>query len=484
MHRERKCADPPDELSALDTFMHRGRAGLHTRMDAVGVAILDTTPDWERYLRAFDQASRRVLRLRQKVVVPRLPITAARWVVDPYFDLAFHVRRVSVPKPGTLREVFDFAEIAVQSPLDVTRPLWNVTLMEGLDGGRAAHLLHMSHAMTDGVGAVEMLSHVYDQQRDPPPPELAPLPVPHELSATALTLAGLGRMPRVIASGARRLMSSGIPIAGQAFAHPIESANRARSYARVAALMRTPPARQSPLLHDRSLSSRSEAIDMDLAAIRAAARATGGSINDIYLAGLCGALRRYHDAFGVAIDALPMTVAMNVRKKNDPLGGNRMSGMRLAAPVGIADPAARIHEIQVQLCRQRNEGATDVFGALVPFLNLAPTGMVESLVAMTNWDVQTTNVQFFQRDTYVAGAKILRQYALVPLAGMAITAVLLSLSDVCSVTVRYDRASVSDEALFAQCLREGFDEVLEIGGSPTSRCLPSSIASCPAGAIG
>jgi diacylglycerol O-acyltransferase / wax synthase len=194
--------------------------------------------------------------------------------------------------------------------------------------------------------------------------------------------------------------------------------------------------------------------------MRAAARAAGGSINDVYLAGLCGALRRYHDAFGVAIDALPTTVAVNVRKKNDPLGGNRLAGMMLAAPVGIADPAARIHEIQVQVCRQRNEGATDVFGALVPFLNLAPTGVVESVIAMTNWDVQATNVRFFQRDTYVAGAKILRQYALAPLAGMAMIAVLLSLSDVCTVTVRYDRASVIDETLFAQCLRAGFDEVL------------------------
>jgi diacylglycerol O-acyltransferase / wax synthase len=471
MHCAPKCFDSPDELSALDTFIHRGRAGLHTRMDTVGVAILDTTPDWGCYLRAFEQASRRVLRLRQKVVVPSLPITAARWVIDPYFDLAFHVRRVSVPKPGTLREVLDFAEIAVQSPLDVTRPLWNVTLVEGLDGGRAAHLLHISHAITDGVGAVEMLSYVYDPERHPPPSELAPLPFPHELSATAATLAGIGRMPRAIGSGARRLMSSGITIVRRAVAHPIGSANRARGYARVAAQMRTPPAQQSPLLRDRSLASRTEAIDIDLAAIRAAARAGGGSINDVYLAGLCGALRRYHDAFGVAIDALPMTVAVNVRKKNDPLGGNRLSGMRLAAPVGIADPAARIHEIQVQLCRQRNEGATDVFGALVPFLNLAPTGVVESLVSMTNWDVQTTNVQFFQRDTYVAGAKILRQYALAPLTGMAVTAVLLSLSDVCSVTVRYDRASVSDETLFAQCLRAGFDEVLEIGGASASCCL-------------
>ena len=89
-----------------------------------------------------------------------------------------------------------------------------------------------------------------------------------------------------------------------------------------------PVAEPSPLLRRRSLSSRSEAIDMKLADMRAAAKAAGGSINDAYLAGLCGALRQYHDALGVPIDSLPMAVPVNLRADADPAGGNRFAGVR------------------------------------------------------------------------------------------------------------------------------------------------------------
>ena len=86
--------------------------------------------------------------------MPTLPTAAPRWVVDPDFNLDFHVRRVRVPEPGTLREVLDLAEVALQSPLDISRPLWTATLVEGLEGGKAAPMLHLSHAVTDGVGGV------------------------------------------------------------------------------------------------------------------------------------------------------------------------------------------------------------------------------------------------------------------------------------------------------------------------------------------
>ena len=114
--------------------------------------------------------------------MPTLPIAAPRWVVDPDFNLDFHVRRLRVPEPGTLREVFDLAELALQSPLDISRPLWTATLVEGLADGRAATMLHLSHAVTDGVGSIEMFSHIYDLERDPPPRDVPPLPIPQDLS--------------------------------------------------------------------------------------------------------------------------------------------------------------------------------------------------------------------------------------------------------------------------------------------------------------
>ena len=155
----------PSELGAFDLLMHRGEANPRTRSGIMALEILDTAPDFELLRTRFDNASRKVLRLRQKVVMPTLPTGPARWVVDPDFNLDFHVRRVRVPEPGTLREVLDLAEVMLQSPLDISRPLWTATLVEGLEGGRAATMLHLSHAVTDGVGAATMFAEIYDLER-------------------------------------------------------------------------------------------------------------------------------------------------------------------------------------------------------------------------------------------------------------------------------------------------------------------------------
>ncbi|MDT0406871.1 wax ester/triacylglycerol synthase domain-containing protein, partial [Streptomyces edwardsiae] len=103
------AAGLPEKLGAVDQLLHRGEANPRTRSGIVGLEILDTTPDWERFRTRFDNASRNVLRLRQKVVMPTLPTASPRWVVDPDFNLDFHVRRMRVPSPGTLRDLFDLA---------------------------------------------------------------------------------------------------------------------------------------------------------------------------------------------------------------------------------------------------------------------------------------------------------------------------------------------------------------------------------------
>src|SRR5690606_29744340 len=105
------AAGLPEELSGLDQILHRGEANPRTRPGSMAVERLDTIPDGDRFRTRFDHASRRVLRLREKVVMPTLPTAPARWVVDPDFNLDYHVRRVRVPEPGTLRQVFDLAEV-------------------------------------------------------------------------------------------------------------------------------------------------------------------------------------------------------------------------------------------------------------------------------------------------------------------------------------------------------------------------------------
>ena len=99
-----------DELSPLDYLLHRGEAYPATRSAFLNLEILDGPADWGRLREAMDRASRVVIRMRQKVVIPPLPATPPRWVVDPDFDLDYHLRRVALPAPGTLRQLLDLAE--------------------------------------------------------------------------------------------------------------------------------------------------------------------------------------------------------------------------------------------------------------------------------------------------------------------------------------------------------------------------------------
>ena len=471
-----------DELGAVDYLLHRGEANPRTRSGIMALELLDTTPNWEQFRTRLENASRRVLRLRQKVVVPTLPTAAPRWVVDPDFNLDFHVRRVRVSEPGTLREVFDLAEVILQSPMDISRPLWSATLVEGLADGKAATLLHVSHAVTDGVGGVEMFAEFYDLERDPPPKPAPPQPIPQDLTPNDLMRQGLNRLPFAIVNGVLGAVSGAVSAAGKAVLDPVSTVGGAVGYALSGMRVINRAAEPSPLLRRRSLATRTEAIDIRLADLHKAAKAGGGSINDAYLAGLSGALRRYHQALGVPISTLPMAVPVNLRADADTTGGNRFTGVNLAAPLGTADPVSRMKKIRAQMTQRRDEPAMNIVGSIAPVLSVLPTLVLEGITgSVIGADVQASNVPVYPGDTYVAGAKILRQYGIGPLPGVAMMVVLISRGGWCTITVRYDRASVRNEPLFAQCLLEGFDEILALAGDPAPHAVPASFTAESAG---
>ncbi|WAJ43750.1 wax ester/triacylglycerol synthase family O-acyltransferase [Mycobacterium sp. Aquia_216] len=466
-----------DELGPVDYLLHRGEANPRTRSGIMALELLDTTPDWDRFRTRFENASRKVLRLRQKVVVPTLPTANPRWVVDPDFNLDFHVRRVRVSEPGTLREVFDLAELILQSPLDISRPLWTATLVEGLPDGKAATLLHVSHAVTDGVGGVEMFAEIYDLERDPPARPTPPLPVPQDLSPNDLMREGFNHLPIALIGGVVGAVSGVVSTAGRALLEPVSTVSGVVNYAISGMRVINRAAEPSPLLRRRSLATRSEAIDIPLADLHRAAKAGGGSINDAYLAGLCGALQRYHQALGVPIGTLPMAVPVSLRAEADTAGGNRFTGVNLAAPVGAGDPVSRMRKIRAQMTQRRDEPAMNIIGSLAPVLSVLPTAVLEGITgSVVGADVQASNVPVYPGDTFIAGAKVLRQYGIGPLPGVAMMVVLISRGGWCTITVRYDRASVRKEALFAQCLLEGFDEILALAGDPAPRAVPASFS--------
>ena len=468
----------PDELSPLDYLMHRGESHPATRSAFLNLEILDGPADWGRLREAMDRASRVVIRMRQKVVIPPLPATPPRWVVDPDFDLDYHLRRVALPAPGTLRQLLDLAEVTLQSPLDTSRALWEAVYVEGLEDGsgfRSALLTKLSHAVTDGLGGIALFEQVYDTERDPEPRPMPPVPIPRDLSGNDLLRRSLRQLPETTFAAGQRLLGRTAGTAARLITQPGATVTEAVRFADSARRMLSPPpAEPSPLLRRRSLVSRTVVLELPLADLRAAAKAvvvSGGrtaSVNDAYLAALCGGLGRYHEVLGVPVDALPLALPVSLRSGDDPASGNRFTGVTIAAPVGESDPVERMRQVREQVIARRSEPAIDVISRLAPVLSLLPDEALYEVVSrVTPPDVQASNVPGYAQETFLAGARVDRQYGLGPLPRVGMMAILISRAGTCTVAFRYDTASFTAAEQLEKCLQAGFDEIVELGRPPT-----------------
>ena len=151
-----------DFLRNTDAFTWSMESDPRLRSTIVSLVLLDRTPNWEQLVDRFELLSRTMPMFRQRVT-PSPPPAPPRWEFDPDFDLAFHLRRVSAPQPGTLDILLDMARLAAMADFDRARPLWEVTLIDGLADGGAALLCKLHHALTDGIGAVQIAMTLYDR---------------------------------------------------------------------------------------------------------------------------------------------------------------------------------------------------------------------------------------------------------------------------------------------------------------------------------
>jgi len=172
---------------------------------------------------------------------------------------------------------------------------------------------------------------------------------------------------------------------------------------------------------------------------------------------------------GPPVEAIPMAMAVSVRRPGDGQGGNRFVAIRFAGPGWIADPGARMHAVREEVRRLRSEPALDAVDALAPALSRLPAAFLTALTSRltTGNDLQASNVPGIREAAYIAGARIDRAYGFGPLPGCATMITLLTHTDPCCIAANVDPAAVTDVPLFRQSLAEGFAEVLSLAqGAP------------------
>lgn len=445
------------DFTAMEAVLWRAEADPLIHSTVVAVEELDQAPEWRRFLSTHEWGSRMVPRFRQRVDDGRLGYPA--WITDAAFDLRDHVFRVEA-EDGTWQDVLDRVAAIAQAPFHPDRAPWEATLVTGLQDGRAAYVLKMHHAILDGASGMQLFGKMHSRKRAPTTDKPQPLPLP--VARTSALVTAVRRDAAVLRQGVMRL-----PGMGRKALRPdrtiVESARYLRSLRRVLSPVDAPP---SPLLANRSGVGRFFAIDVPLEGLRAAGRAASGTVNDAYLTAVLGGFRRYHEASGLPLDALPIAIPVSIRRPGEPNGAPRFAGARLAAPIGIADPVERLHAVGQIVHQVRNEAALDAVDGVAPVLARLPGPLLARLVTQigAGSDLQVSNIPGIpDAEVFIAGAQALRFYAFGPLPGCAAMVVLVSHHDTCCITVNHDEAAISDPELLRRCLVESFDEVLALG---------------------
>jgi WS/DGAT/MGAT family acyltransferase len=461
-----------ERISPLDTMMWRIEADPSLRSTMIGIELLDTTPDWDRFVAAHDWASRMVPRLRQRVVELPLGLGTPHWSVQADFDLRYHVRRYSLGAWGGWPELLDAAAQFAMTPFDPARPPWEAVLYTGLPGGKAAYLLKLHHATTDGLGVIALLSDLHSRSREHSAGKPQPAaPEPGEESPLRTLAEQIGYDAEQVGTAAQAAGGGVLRSLGG----PATFAREALAYgASLRRVLAGKVAEGSPLLARRSMSWRFAAMDVAYQDLHAAAKAAGGSLNDGYIAALLGGFRRYHEKMGARPTEIPMAIPISVRSSSDEGGGNRIASGRIVGPMEIADPARRVGEVRKLVHAARDEPALDAANRMAPLLARLPGQVLAKVAGGTtkNNDLQASNIPGIAEEVYLAGAKVERLYPYAPLPGCAAMITLLTHGETCCIGANFDAAAITEPDLFTRALADGFAEVLDLApgaGRPVVR---------------
>ena len=452
-------------MSDLEAMMWNVGKDPHLAATFATVSILDRPADLDRITARMAYAASVVPRLRQRVVPALGRLAPPEWRDDPDFDLDYHIRQIALPGDAGQRELFDVAPLMLQDQFDRTRPLWEIVLVEGLEGGRGAMVQKMHHTITDGEGGIRMSELVVDVERDAPDPaplefDSGPAPPSNIFRTTSETLghrwrraAGTAHRANSWMAGATRHPSRWIELGGSA----------TRTSSAVAHEFRSMGPAHSPLWRERTLSRYFVGIDVPFDDARRTAKDLGGTLNDFFVTGAAMAAGAYHAAKGEPVDRLRMAMPVSFRREGET-GGNAFTATRTTVPVAADTPTHLFEQVREQLSANRSGATVDVMGMAAGVLNALPTSMLVRLARQQteSIDFTTSNVRAAPFDLYMAGARIEATYPLGPLAGTAFNLTMMSYNGMLNMGLHIDSGAVDDPELLARLLEESYEELLTV----------------------
>ena len=407
-----------DRLTGLDSsFLHLEHGPAH--MHVASTMIFEgPAPDYEDFREHIRSRLDLVPRFRQKLRF--VPYRQGRpvWVDDPHLNLDYHVRHTALPEPGSEQQLRTFAARVFSQRLDRSKPLWEMWLADGLNGGRFAIVAKSHHALVDGVSGVDITTVLFDAEPDPPErPEPAPwVPEPEPSDAQLLGRALLERTttPAEAVRGVRAILRRPRQVAGSV----VEGLESVGALARAGVA-----APSSPFNVDIGPYRRFAWVRSELDELKRIKAAAGGTVNDVVLAVVAGGLGRYLRARGHATAELELKamVPISVRAEDEHGAlGNRVSAMYAPLPVGIEDPGERLRAISASMGDLKESkqavGASILTGLadFAPSTILGQAGRLQSRQRFFNMVV--TNVPGPQFPLYLMGRELEAVFPMVPLA--------------------------------------------------------------------
>jgi WS/DGAT/MGAT family acyltransferase len=455
-------------MSDTETLMWLSERDPRLRSSFMTVTMLDRAPDFDRFRTRMEAATHKIDRLRQRVVEPALGVGPPEWADDPDFDLDYHLRRVALPGPGTERQLLDLGALLFQDAFDPTRPLWQYTVVEGVEDGRAALLAKMHHTISDGIGALRLSAMFVDLERAPAEDDAPTEPAPSEQPANdarapalleSLSQASLAALRGPVNLG-RRTLSTFVHTMSQPLSLPKEAVGAVQSTQAALRQVRTTESSHSPLWAGRrSMGRRFEVFSLDLEAAKAAAKALGATLNDLYVAGILGGASAYHRLLGAPVLSLRAAIPISTRTDRSA-GGNAFLPTRMLLPANIEDPVERLAAVHARMSEAKSERLTGIADALAGVVALLPASVVIRLAQsqVETVDFAASNLRGAPFPLYIAGALIIASYPIGPTGGTAFNASLLSYQDSMDIGVDIDTGAVSDPDLLRTCLISALNE--------------------------